>query len=168
MAKTFAYRDGHGTIYPPHPAMLAQPGLVPGQYDTETKTFTPTGNPQQQTGSIITDAGFGGHQKVLSGLGEDKGANTAPLRAGVAFTLPADHADAGARAVELEQQLAEEQERSRALAAQIEMLSIQTSQAASTVEPDANASEKQDEATSNDAAANTSASTGSKRVRKTS
>ncbi|CAE6958693.1 hypothetical protein [Paraburkholderia domus] len=85
MARQFGYQDAHGTFYPDHPALRFEPGLVPGYFDTETKEFTPSGNPNRQTGTIVTDAGFGGAETLKSGLAEDKGADTAPLQ-GVAFT----------------------------------------------------------------------------------
>jgi len=130
MAKQFAYRDAAGFIYPAHQALAFQPGLVPGQYDTETRTFTPTGNPRQQTGSIITDAGAGGGEKVLSGLGEDRGADTAPLGAGVAWNQAVDDPDAQARMIELEQQLEEEQQRNASLSAQVETLTAELAERA--------------------------------------
>ncbi|SIO50554.1 hypothetical protein SAMN05444172_2580 [Burkholderia sp. GAS332] len=124
MAKEqYAYQDAHGRIYPAHPAMLAQPGLVPGWYNVETRTFRPTGNPQEQVGNIITDAGVGnGQEQVLSGLRNDKGAGTAPIN-GVAFTLPSGESDPdlAAQVIELEAQLAEERQRNAALEAQLVM-----------------------------------------------
>lgn len=86
MAKQFCYQDQFGKIYPEHAALRFEPSLVPGFFDTETKTFTPVGNPQKQVGNIIVDAGFGdkGPGELKSGLDEDKGAMTAPLN-GVAF-----------------------------------------------------------------------------------
>ncbi len=91
MAKQFAYRDTSGFIYPAHPSLLLQPGLVPGNFDTESRKFTPTGNPQEQVGTIITDANTGKNSEtVLSGLKEDKGADTAPLTNGVVFTQLSD------------------------------------------------------------------------------
>ncbi|NML34516.1 hypothetical protein [Paraburkholderia antibiotica] len=134
MPKQFAYRDAHGTIYPAHSALAFQPELVPGQYDTDTKQFTPTGNPQRQTGTIITDASANpGRQQLLSGLGEDRGAHTAPLGAGVAFTLPADDdsevraelAEANAKLADLEAQLSESQQRVAVLEAQNAVLNDQ-------------------------------------------
>lgn len=84
MAKQFSYQDRHGKIYPAHPTLAFTEGLVPGNYDTDTRVFTPLGNPKQKVGNVITDAGFGGKERLLSGLYEDKGADTAPLN-GVAF-----------------------------------------------------------------------------------
>lgn len=84
MAKQFCYQDQWGVIYPEHPALRFEPSLVPGHYDTEKKVFMPVGNPQAQVGNIITDGDTG---KVLSGLKEDKGANTAPVN-GVIISQP--------------------------------------------------------------------------------
>ena len=116
--KQFAYQDAHGVVYPAHPALAFQPGLIPGEYDSETKTFTPQGNPKEQVGVIITDG-----TKLQSGLRDDKGADTAPIRSGVAFTQPTEQADNGAelqaRIVELEQELSDERQRSAALEAQV-------------------------------------------------
>ncbi|MBB5448221.1 MULTISPECIES: hypothetical protein [unclassified Paraburkholderia] len=118
--KQFAYQDAHGVVYPAHPALAFQPGLIPGQYDSETRTFTPQGNPKEQVGVIITDAGAGGRDTLQSGLRDDRGAGTAPINSGVAFTLPADNsAEYQARIVELEQELSDERERSAALEAQV-------------------------------------------------
>lgn len=121
--KQFAYKDGHGHVYPAHAALAFQPGLVPGHFDTETREFTPIGNPQEQVGSIITDAGTGmGQETVLSGMREDKGAGTAPI-SGVAFTLPPEHAarlaDAETKVVEQEQELADRDQQIAALQAQL-------------------------------------------------
>ena len=91
MGTQYGYQDRHGTFYPDHPALRFEPGLVPGFYDTDSKTFEPTGNPNRQTGTIITDAGFGGSETLKSGLSEDKGADTAPLK-GVVFTQTNDEA----------------------------------------------------------------------------
>ena len=117
--KQFAYQDAHGVVYPAHPALSFQPGLIPGEYDSETKTFTPQGNPKEQVGVIITDG-----TKLQSGLRDDKGAGAAPIQSGVAFSLPAnqgsdDSAEYQARIVELEQELTDERERSAALEAQV-------------------------------------------------
>lgn len=116
--KQFAYQDAHGVVYPAHPALAFQPGLIPGQYDSETKTFAPQGNPKEQVGVIVTDG-----TKLQSGLRDDKGAGTAPIHSGVAFSLPAEQADNSAelqaRIVELEQELSDERERSAALEAQV-------------------------------------------------
>jgi hypothetical protein len=114
MPKQFAYQDMHGKIYPSHAALAFQPELVPGWYDTDKRTFTPTGNPQAQHGTIVTDAGHGGQESLLSGLGEDKGANTAPLK-GVAFSV----AEAQTKAVELEARLEEERRKNAELQAQV-------------------------------------------------
>lgn len=121
MTKQFVYQDAHGHLYPAHGALAFQPGLVPGWYDTETKTFTPTGNPQAQVGSIVTDAGVGaGQEKVLSGLRADQGADTAPINHGVVFTqTPDNDPDAAAQRIEIEAQLAAERERTAALEARI-------------------------------------------------
>ncbi|QUO26144.1 hypothetical protein KEH57_04235 [Burkholderia cenocepacia] len=100
MPKQFGYQDSSGFFYSDHPALRFEPGLVPGFYDTETKQFTPTGNPVQQTGTIVTDAGFGGASTLRSGLAEDVGADTAPL-AGIAFTQTNAQAEASAREAEL-------------------------------------------------------------------
>lgn len=80
MAIQFCYQDSHGTLYPEHPALYFQPDLVPGHYDTDKGTFTPTGNPTKKVGNIITDGGHDGNEKLLSGLSEDKGADTAPVK----------------------------------------------------------------------------------------
>jgi hypothetical protein len=118
MAKQFVYQDAHGILYPAHAALAFQPGLVPGWYDTDTRTFTPAGNPQEQVGNIVTDAGVGtGAETVLSGLREDRGADTAPLT-GVVVSEP----DTAARLVETEAQLADERERVAALEAQLAIL----------------------------------------------
>ncbi|MGF6936848.1 hypothetical protein OKW41_006010 [Paraburkholderia sp. UCT70] len=122
--KQFAYQDAHGVVYPAHPALAFQPGLIPGQYDSETRTFTPQGNPKEQVGVIVTDAGAGGRDTLQSGLRDDRGAGTAPIKSGVLFTLPADQepdnsAEYQARVVELEQELFDERERSAALEAQV-------------------------------------------------
>ncbi|MBN3777440.1 hypothetical protein G3O06_07730 [Burkholderia sp. Ac-20345] len=142
MPKQFAYRDAHGKVYPAHAALAFQPGLVPGHYDTDTRQFTPIGNPQQQTGTIITDAAAGHDQKLLSGLGEDRGANTAPIGAGVAFTLTplqaeldaalARSAELDGRVAELESELSDERERSAALEAQVAVLTHQLQDAQGT------------------------------------
>lgn len=87
MAKQFCYQDAQGVLYPEHSALHFEPNLVPGFYDTETRVFTPSGNPQKQVGNIITDVGTGNSTKILSGLAEDKGAMTAPMN-GVAFSQP--------------------------------------------------------------------------------
>ena len=124
MAKQFVYQDLHGILYPAHGALAFQPGLVPGWYDTDTRTFTPVGNPQEQVGNIVTDAGVGAStEKVLSGLREDHGAGTAPL-AGVAFTATDEgsEADLAARLVETEAALTAERERVVALEAQVAIL----------------------------------------------
>lgn len=135
MPKQFAYRDAHHRIYPAHPALAFQPGLVPGFYDTDTKVFTPQGNPQEQTGTIITDAGAGEHQKLLSGLSEDRGADTKPLGPGVAFTRPAESgpavAELQAKIAELESQLDEERQHNAALEAQVAVLNDQLAARAS-------------------------------------
>ncbi|KVT91870.1 hypothetical protein WK59_03800 [Burkholderia ubonensis] len=141
MPKQFAYRDAHGKVYPAHAALAFQPGLVPGHYDTETRQFTPIGNPQQQTGTIITDASSGLDQKLLSGLGEDRGADTAPLGAGVAFTQTnvqveldaalARAAELDGRVAELESELSDERERSATLDAQVAVLTQQLQDARS-------------------------------------
>lgn len=89
MAKQFCYQDAQGVLYPEHSALHFEPNLVPGFYDTETRVFTPSGNPQKQVGNIITDVGTGNSTKILSGLAEDKGAMTAPMN-GVAFSQPVD------------------------------------------------------------------------------
>ncbi|WP_333679874.1 hypothetical protein [Dyella sp.] len=108
MTKQFAYQDAHGHVYPAHAALAFQPGLVPGWYDTDKRTFTPNGNPQEQTGSIITDANFGGgKEQVLSGLRDDRGAGTAPIQSGVAFTSPHDAEEAAEVATRLSQAQAE-------------------------------------------------------------
>ncbi|WP_157645057.1 hypothetical protein [Burkholderia ubonensis] len=135
MPKQFAYRDAHGKVYPAHAALAFQPGLVPGHYDTETRQFTPIGNPQQQTGTIITDAGGGHDQKLLSGLGEDRGADMAPLGTGVAFTQTQAQVDLDAararaaelegRVAELESELTDERQRSATLEAQVAVLTQQ-------------------------------------------
>ncbi|OLL27467.1 hypothetical protein BTH42_31980 [Burkholderia sp. SRS-W-2-2016] len=109
MPRQFGYQDAHGFFYSEHPALHFEPGLVPGFYDTDTKTFTPTGNPTQQTGTIVTDAGFGNAETLKSGLSEDKGADTAPLE-GVAFTQTNAEVEAAARDaefIELKRQLEE-------------------------------------------------------------
>jgi len=121
MARQFVYQDAHGRLYPAHVALAFQPGLVPGWFDTDTRVFTPSGNPQEQVGNIVTDAGVGaGPEKVLSGLREDRGADTASIE-GVVVTTPAEsgEADVSARLVETEAELATERERVAALEAQL-------------------------------------------------
>ncbi|MCA8017735.1 hypothetical protein [Burkholderia metallica] len=151
MPKQFAYRDAHGKVYPAHAALAFQPGLVPGHYDTETRQFTPIGNPQQQTGTIITDASSGLDQKLLSGLGEDRGADTAPLGAGVAFTQSnaqveldaalARAAELDGRVAELESELSDERERNAALEAQVAVLTQQLQDAQGTTGTDTSGSD---------------------------
>jgi hypothetical protein len=110
MAEQFGYQDKEGRFYPDHPALRFEPGLVPGYYDHETKKFRAVGNPREQRGTIVTDAGFGDSDlRLQSGLVEDKGADTAPLQ-GVAFTQTNEQAQAeldkrNAENVELRQKL---------------------------------------------------------------
>lgn len=75
MAIQFAYRDESGFVYAAHPTLAFQVGLTPGRYDTATRSFTPTGNPLKQVGTIVRGEDKDGNPMPNTGLVEDKGAD---------------------------------------------------------------------------------------------
>lgn len=65
------------------PYMTLVPGFVPAKFNVNTNVCVPTGNPMvvKKGEALITDAGFGGGEQIISGAEVDVGSGFAPTGA---------------------------------------------------------------------------------------